>query len=141
MKIIQKGKVVPTVFRGECENCHCKIECEEEETTLRSNVVDDAPLRVSITTPCPTPKCGGLIIVTKYNPSYTPRMLNMNLLKKLIGKEINDVNVSTAHGDVLEICAGNSVLKVCTTYNLNDASVTPDQNDLYITLNNTVICE
>lgn len=55
MIIIRPGKLdEPVTWRGECRNCLCIIECEEDEA--KQHHKDGAP-RI----PCPTQGCGGSI--------------------------------------------------------------------------------
>jgi hypothetical protein len=58
MKIIREGKLpdVKTLFRGECINCGCSIECTEEELSK----ITGAPRR-----PCPTIGCNCNISLAK----------------------------------------------------------------------------
>lgn len=68
------------------------------------------------------------------------RNTNFEKLHTLIGKKVQKVSVSTAHGDVLEIVfADGTSLGVCTTHGLTDESVEDDPNDLYITLNDITV--
>jgi hypothetical protein len=62
MKIIRPGVLPvknPTVYRGECENCRCQVECGEDDLSPdpRHNVGGTNCVS------CPTPGCGLWITV------------------------------------------------------------------------------
>lgn len=61
MKIISKGKGAPVKLEGECEWCHCKIECEPVEMCVVRTAGDKAH------TKCP--QCAELIWLTKVYPN------------------------------------------------------------------------
>lgn len=70
------------------------------------------------------------------------RTVNSQALINLEGKQIRNVNLMTAHGDVFEICFEDGTsLKVCTTFGLIDDTVEPNVDDLYITINDKPIIE
>lgn len=65
---------------------------------------------------------------------------NSPLLELLHGKTIKSHHVSNSHGEVITLYfTDGTELSVCSTFGLMDKSIVPDQNDIYVTINDQVI--
>ena len=63
-----------------------------------------------------------------------------SLLNKLIGKIIDRVYVSTAHGEVLTIYfTDNTYINICSTFGLHDKSIKSDRNNIYVSINGEIV--
>lgn len=68
------------------------------------------------------------------------RTCNSQALIDLEGKQVRNVHLSTAHGDIFEVCFEDGTsLKLCTTKDILDKNVEHDPDDLYILINDKPI--